>query len=67
MDHEPPDVSIARIKHGDSSWEGLEKRIELDRETAEELLKYLSHQYVNYKYTRIHELIKRLNKFTEKK
>jgi len=41
--------------------------IELDKETATELLAMLSHQFVNHKYTRVHELIARLNKFIETK
>ena len=38
-----------------------------DKETAEELLVFLSHQFVSYKYTRVHELIKRLEQFIGQK
>ena len=35
----------------------------VNKETAEELLVFMSHQFVNHKYTKVHELIKRLEEF----
>lgn len=41
--------------------------IAIDRETAEELLKVLSHDYIAHKYTRVHNLIKRCWELTGNK
>ncbi len=42
--------------------------IRIDKETAIQLLDFLSHEYISHEsYERIHELIKRMNEFVEAK
>jgi hypothetical protein len=45
----------------------LNEEIEINKETATELLKVLGHQYIDYEYTLVHSLIRELQKFVEKK
>jgi hypothetical protein len=39
------------------------KTIEIDQETANELLKVLNHQFIDYEKTKVHDLIKRMWEF----
>lgn len=41
--------------------------IKIDKETARELLTTLEHQFINYKYTKVHQLILELQKFIGEK
>lgn len=40
--------------------QGVYNKLEIDRETAHELLRVLDHQYVNPEYEKVHDLIKRM-------
>jgi hypothetical protein len=42
-------------------------KLTIDRETGIELLAVLGKEYIDYKYSRVHKLIRQLYEFTEKK
>jgi len=44
----------------------IDDKLELSRETVEQLYKFLMHQYIPYKYEYIHSLISQMHEFVDK-
>ena len=64
---EPFEVSEARIKYGDSKWEGFPKPMfTLSLEEARVLYELLAHQYIDYENAEAHTIIRSLQLFVDR-
>lgn len=65
MDHEPFEVSEARIKYGNTSWTGFMKPGEfciLKLEELKDLYRILEHHYIPYEDERAHAVVNKIMK-----